>query len=413
MKRIEKLVSLDEAINRLVDAMKETVKLDVEYVSLLNATNRIVATDIYAERDRPERNISAVDGYAIRSIDTISASQYSPVDLRIVNGVIRPGLEVDNILVEPGLAIRIHTGGYIPKGADSVVMDEDVEVVGDKLLVYKPIPTGSNIIQKGEDFRKGELLVERGQVVTPSIIASLASQGIDRIRVYRRINVSIIAIGDELVEPGMSLGGGVYNTSAYLVYSLLQRDSIFNLRYSGILPDNREILEESILRELETGADFVITTGGTGVSESDIVSELYDGEKNVVFRGVRLRPGRPTSSFVYRGRIVFNVSGFPIAAWTGIEILFRQAIIKWLGKKGLERRAVNAILTRRIPNVVGYNSVIRVSVIRQGDSLYAEPYMLRGSGVISSLLRTDGYLIIPEDIEGFEKDTVVKVYLYD
>ncbi|MEM4717418.1 MAG: molybdopterin molybdotransferase MoeA [Desulfurococcaceae archaeon] len=413
MKKIERLVPLDEAINKLVNTMNETIKLDLECVSLLNATNRIAAINIYAELDKPERDMSAVDGYAIRSIDTISASQYSPVELRIITKVIRPGIGVDNILMEPGTAIRVHTGGFIPGEADAVVMDEDVEIIGDKLLVYKPVSTGLNVIQKGEDFRKGELLVERGQVITPSIIASLASQGVDRIKVYRKINVSIMAIGDELVEPGVELNKGVYNTTAYLVYSLLQRDAIFNVKYSGILPDNKEELEDRILREFENGADLVITTGGTGISESDIVSDLYDNEKRFIFRGIRLRPGRPTSSFVYKGRLVINVSGFPVAAWAGIEVLFRKAVIKWLGIKGLERKIVDAVLTRRVPNNVGYNSVIRVLLGRQGDLLYAEPYMIRGSGVISSLLRTNGYIIIPEDVEGFEKGTVVKVYLYD
>lgn len=413
MNTLTHLVGINEAIERLVRALSKTVLLEAEEVSLLDSINRVLAVDVYAESSRPEFDMAAVDGYAVRSIDTVGASQYNPVELNIV-GVIRPGQKPGEICLGPGTAARIHTGAPIPCNADAVVMDEDVDVSDNRVVVYKSASHGLNVVRRGEDFAKGEVLVRRGSVVKPSIVAALAASGIGEVKVFRKINVSLFAVGDELVEPGEDhMGGKTYNSTAYIVHFLLQQDGIFNVKYGGILPDDAWKVEEAIAREIDRGADIVITTGGTGVSESDVISHLIRRGELVVFRGVRVRPGRPTSSFIYRNKLVVNLSGFPVAAWTGYEVLLRRAIIEWLNIRGLERHVVNALLTRRIPNTVGYSSVIRMKIHYENGIFYAEPYMLRGSGVISSLLRTNGYVVIPEDTEGYEKNTLIQVYLYD
>ncbi|MEM1639113.1 MAG: molybdopterin molybdotransferase MoeA [Desulfurococcaceae archaeon] len=413
LSKLTSLINLNEAVERLVKALSKTIQLEVEEAGLVNSVNRVLAVDIYAENNRPEFDIAAVDGYAVRSIDTTGATQYNPVELSIV-GVVKPGQKPSETCLEPGTAVRIHTGTPIPYCADAVVMDEDVDVSEKHVVVFKPVPHGSNIIRQGEDFAKGELLVRRGSLIKPSMIAALAALGISKVKVFRKINASVLAIGDELVEPGEErVDGKIYNSTAYIVLSLLQQDRIFEVKYSGIIPDDAREVEEAIAREISNGADLVITTGGTGISESDVVSHLVKKGDSVVFRGVRMRPGRPTSSFIYRNKLVVNFSGFPVAAWAGYEVLLRRAFIKWLSIRELERHVVNAVLTRRIPNTVGYSSVIRVMIRYENGVYYADPYMLRGSGVISSLLRTNGYVIIPEDIEGYEKNTLIQVYLYD
>lgn len=414
MKRLEKLVTVDDAIQKLSEALKETTKLDTEIVDLIRACGRVAAEDIVAEFERPPKDISAVDGYAIRAVDVVGASQYNPAELTILGEIIRPGQDASSIYLKPGYAVRVQTGAEIPAGADAVVMDEEVEVVGNKLYVYRQVAEGYNIIKRGEDYGKGEVLLRKGEIISPHAITAIASTGIPSLRVYRRIKVSVISIGDELVEPGSRLEvNKTYNTTSYLVVSYLQRLGLFDVRYLGIVPDDISSLRKVIDRETEKDADIIITTGGTGISESDIVSELHQYADKVIFRGVKIRPGRPTSSMVYNGKVVLNLSGFPVAAWSGLEIILRNAIMHWIGIVGWERRAIYAILSRRVPNVVGYDSIIRVKVREYNGSFYADPYMLRGSGVISSLLRTDGYIVIPRDIEGYEKGTVVKVFLYE
>lgn len=409
---LKKLVSLEEAIDVLSKALSETVQLGVERARLVDACGRALAEDLIATEDRPQWDSSAVDGYAIKGEETTGASHYNPVEFRVI-GLLRPGDSPSKFDVDTGMAVRVHSGAPLPLGADAVIMDEDVKVVGNKVYVYKPAPPGLNVIYRGEDFRKGEILSENGSIVSPPLIAALASIGISQVLVYRRVKVSVIAVGDELVEPGeVRVEGRSYNATAYIVYSLLVKDTIFEARYAGIVPDSLRDLRDAIEKEFDKGADIVITTGGTGVGESDLIHQLVESSERYLFRGVRMRPGRPTSSFILRGKVVLSLSGYPVAAWVGYEVLFRRAISRWLNLKGFDRNYVYARLTRRVPNAPGYTSVVRVSLRDVGGLFEAEPYVIRGSGVISSLLKTQGYIVIPENQEGYEKGELVRVYLY-
>jgi molybdopterin molybdotransferase len=337
---------------------------------------------------------------------------FSPVEL-VVKGVLRPGGNPNEVCVESGFTVRVHTGAPIPCGADAVVMDEDVKVQGNTILVFKPVAPGANIILKGEDISENSIIVEPGSLIRPAHIAALASIGVNTLQVYRKIKVSIIAIGDELIEPGYSLSGDKeYNSSAYIVYAQLVRDGIFQVNYAGIVPDDTEAILTTIRGEAAKGSDLIITVGGTGVSETDKIPELLEKHSSPIFRGVRMRPGRMTSASLVLGKPVLNLSGFPVAAWAGYELILRPAIATWLNIKGFERPVIYAYLSRRLPNTSGYTSIVRVTLIAKDDEYYAEPYMLRGSGVISSLLRTHGYVIIPEDTEGFEEGEKVPVYIY-
>ena len=414
MKALSTLITVDNAIKLLANYLKELVILDVETVNVLDAVGRVLAEDVYASIDRPEEDISAVDGYAVNSLDTTGASYYNPVRLA-VKVVYDPLKKQGNLCVEPGTAIKVHTGWPLPCNANAVVMSEDVEVKNGFITVHRPVAAGTNVIYRGEDFKRGELLATRGTVIKPPLIAALAASGIDKVKVYRKINISIIAIGDELVEPGKEKAPGkVYDSSSYIVFSMMQKDGVFNVKYPNIVRDDVNELEDAVLREFERGVDVVVTTGGTGISESDIIADFVEKRGKFIFRGVRMRPGRPTSSSVLDHKyLLIHFSGFPVAAWAGYEVLFRMAVIEWLGIRGLDRLSIYARLSRRVPNVVGYKSIVRVAVFEHGGEFYAEPYMLRGSGVISSLLRTNGYVIIPEDVEGFEENTRVKVYMYE
>jgi molybdopterin molybdotransferase len=412
VKRPEKFISVNEAKTRLSRVLSERIVLGEECLSIADSLGRVASRLIKAPVNRPRVNLSAVDGYAVRSLDTTGSSVFSPVEL-VVKGVLRPGGNPNEVCVESGFTVRVHTGAPIPCGADAVVMDEDVKVQGNTILVFKPVAPGANIILKGEDISENSIIVEPGSLIRPAHIAALASIGVNTIQVYRKIKVSIIAIGDELIEPGYSLSGDKeYNSSAYIVYAQLVRDGIFQVNYAGIVPDDTEAILTTIRGEAAKGSDLIITVGGTGVSETDKIPELLEKHSSPIFRGVRMRPGRMTSASLVLGKPVLNLSGFPVAAWAGYELILRPAIATWLNIKGFERPVIYAYLSRRLPNTSGYTSIVRVTLIAKDDEYYAEPYMLRGSGVISSLLRTHGYVIIPEDTEGFEEGEKVPVYIY-
>jgi molybdopterin molybdotransferase len=411
-KRLTTLISVDDAVELLARTLDTAVSLEPEEVRVLEAVGRIIAEPVEAEIDIPPFNRSAVDGYAVRAGDTVSASVYNPVEL-VLKGVLTPSDKPPSRCVEPGEAVRVHTGSPIPCGADAVVMDEDVEVKDDSVVVYKPVSPGQNISRRGEDFAKGDIIIARGTILNPVHIGVISSIGVDRVKVYRRLRIGVLTSGNEVCEPGIDRDCGtlIYNSSARLITALLRQNRFIDVKYYGVFPDDPEILSNAVV-EASMENDLVVTTGGTGVSESDALIDAMLNTGKIVFRGVKMRPGRPTTLSLINNKPVLHLSGYPVAAWTGYEAILIPAVRKWLELKGLERPMVYARLSRRIPNTVGYRSYIRVILRDAGGGYVAEPYMLRGSGVLSSLLKSHGYIVVPENVEGIEKDSAVPVYLF-
>jgi len=409
-KFLGRLISVDEAVKRAARLLPE--HLPVGDIVLVNSLGNYSAEDIVARIDMPEFDRSAVDGYAVRSIDVQGASVNNPVVLRIV-GSMKPGDKPDKYVVGSGEAVEIHTGAPLPRGADAVVMYEDTMRVGDEVEVYSPVSPYANVSRKGEDFSKGSVIVPRGERIKAPHIGIIASNGIDRVRVYGRLSAAIISTGNELLEPGKPyIEGKIYASTGYLVKAYLEETGLFKADYLGIYPDDYDAIREAI--EYATWRyDIVLTTGGTSVSESDVARDVVEDWGEWVFRGVAMRPGRPTSLALVNNKPVLMLSGYPVAAWTGLELILRQAMINKYGLRGLERPVAIAILRRSLPNRVGYTSLIRVRLITRNNMIYAEPYMLKGSGVLSSLSRSNGYVVIPGHIEGYSEGEKVIVKMLD
>ena len=407
-KFLGKLIGVDEAINRLAKVLPK--ELPIRSAELVNSLGCYPAEDIVARIDMPEFDRSAVDGYAVRSIDVQGASVNNPAVLRIV-GSMKPGDKPGKHVVGPGEAVEIHTGAPLPRGADAVVMYEDAMKMGDEVEVYSPVSPYANVSRKGEDFSKGSVIVPRGERIRAQHIGIIASNGIDRVRVYGRLSAAIISTGNELLEPGKPyIEGKIYASTGYLVKAYLEETGLFKADYLGIYPDDYDAIREAI--EYATWRyDIVLTTGGTSVSESDVVRDVVEDLGEWVFRGVAMRPGRPTSLALVNNKPVLMLSGYPVAAWTGLELILRQAMINKYGLRGLERPVAVAVLRRSLPNRVGYTSLIRVRLIYGDYIIYVEPYMLKGSGILSSLSRSYGYVIIPGHIEGYAEGEKVLVKL--
>ncbi|MEZ0394462.1 MAG: gephyrin-like molybdotransferase Glp [Desulfurococcaceae archaeon] len=401
---LDVFVRVDEARSLLAKALSGLVRQEAEEVELLEALGGISAEDVAALRDSPPFDRSAVDGYAVRSSDVSSASRSSPALLRIREG--------GGCLGE-GEAVPVSTGDPLPCGADAVLMLEDCERRDGQLLAWRPAGPGANVSRRGEDFAAGEVVVRRGQMITAYHVAAIAAAGRSTVKVLRRLRVGVVAVGSELVEPGAEFGPhSVFNSTAYLVVALLNASGIARANYHGIVPDDPGLVAKAI--EVAADAnDLVVTTGGTGPSSRDVVLEAIErlAGANTIFRGVAMRPGRPTSATsLGNGKVVVHLSGFPVAAWTGSVAILLPALFESLGLEH-RPRTVRARLARRLPGSPGYRTFVRVKLVNAADGLEAEPIMLRGSGVLSSLFRSDGYVIIPEDVEGFERGTLVDVHM--
>lgn len=409
-KRIEKLMKLEEAIDILAKNIR--IELKRETINIADSLHRIASRDIVAEHDYPFINRSAVDGFAVRAEDTYGASEANPISLKVVGNT----RSWASNIVKPGEAVKIYTGDPLPSGADAVIMLEDVVDYGNTIYVLKSLSKYANVALHGEDIQRGKIIIREGEVIEPKHIAALATLGMNIVEVYERMRICILCTGNEVIEPGevdikaVMEKGLIFNSTAYLLIGFLKNWSFVEPIYMGIVRDAVNEIEPMINKAIDL-CHLIVTTGGAGPSDYDLTLEVLEGMGGrIVVRGIAMRPGRPTSAGIVNGKPIFMLSGYPVAALIGLRYFVLPTLEKAL-KLRIPRRVVVAKLVKRIANVAGYTTFVRVSLNRCRDGLCAEPVASMGSGTISTLLDSNGILVIPEDIEGFEEGQLVEVEL--
>ncbi|ADB57712.1 molybdopterin molybdotransferase MoeA [Archaeoglobus profundus] len=380
-------------------------RVDSEIVEITRACGRILAEDIIAKYNVPHFDRSAVDGYAVVAEDTFGANLNNPVMLKIV-GEVEMGEEP--IEMSRGTAVRVSTGSALPKGANAVVMLEYTKEVGEFVEIYRPVVPFENVSREGEDIKAGEVVLKAGEILQPQDIGVLASLGYAKVKVLKKPRVVIISTGNELVEIGEELEvGKVVNSNAYMLFCALK---MYNCEPSvyGIVRDDFDELKKAIIQALSVG-DCVITTGGTSVGKGDLVPEVVKEIGKIVFHGISIKPGMPTGLGVIDGKPVLMLSGFPVACLIGFELIFPHVLAKLTGVRVVKRRGegVKAKLKRRIPSKAGVRTFARV-IYKDG---FAEPLMTSGSGILTSMVRANGIVVVPEEKEGFEEGEEVNVVL--
>jgi molybdopterin molybdotransferase len=396
-------VSVEEALHLFFSKM-EIKRLSSELIPLRNAYERVLAEDIIAEDDLPRFDKSAVDGYAVKAEDTLGASTVNPKTLKVV----------EKEELGKGEAKQIWTGMPIPRGADSVLMLENVKRLENALEVWTAIAPGENVSKKGEDLRKDEVAVKAGTRLKPQHIGLLASLGKCKVKVVRKPIAAILATGNELVEVGETLRYGQVFEVNRLIISGLCRELGAEPLDLGIARDDVEEISWKIKPELEK-VDILITTGGTSVGGLDLVPQAVNkiGNPGIVVHGVAMRPAMPTSLAVVHGKPIVILSGNPVAAFFGFEVFARPLILKMLGLSHETRPAVMAKLTRRVATALGRKTFLRVRAYHCDGEFLAEPISSRGSGIISTLTKANGYVVVPENREVLEKGEKVQVHLFD
>lgn len=409
MEGFPRLFTVKEALAMLRERVGREV-LEAEEVSLRMALGRVLAEDVKAPTDSPPYDRSAVDGYAVVAEDTFGASPSNPVELRLL-GSAYPGAEPGEL---PGIgreeALEVMTGAPLPRGANAVVMVEDASKRGDVVEVMRPVHPYQNVSRRGEDFRAGELVVARGARLRPWHIGALASLNIARVRVVRRPRVAVLSTGDELVEVGSEPGPGKVVNSSKPMLSALLKEAGAEAVDLGVVGDDADLICERIVEGVR-GADAAIVTGGTSVGVRDLVPEALERVGEVVVHGLMLRPGKPTGFGIVGGKPVFMLSGFPVAALVGFEVLVKPALELMMGCRFEPRPRVRGRLMRRVATPPGTRSYVRVRVVRDREGVCVEPLMLTGSGILSTLTKANGILIIPEELEGFDEGEEVEVEL--
>jgi molybdopterin molybdotransferase len=403
LKGFQKLTTIDETI-RVFFSKLQAKPLKPVTVKLHSALDRVLAEDIIAGQDLPRFDRSAVDGYAVRAEDVVGASQFKPKTLQITD---------KNMIVDKQTRL-LWTGNPIPKGADAVVMLESTRRIKDKIEVWVSVTPGENVSKRGEDLSKGDVAVKAGTRLKPHHLGLIGALGKAEVAVVERPKVAILATGNELVKVGGKLRENQVFDVNRLVLSMLCCEIGAEPLDLGIAKDD----VCGISAKLKTGlkkADAVITSGGTSVGGADLVPEAANsiGKPGVIVHGVAMKPGMPTALAVVEEKPIVILSGNPVAAMIGFEVFCRPLICRMLGLKLEPRPTVQAKMNRRIATTLGRKNFVRVYVFQQNGEFVAEPISARGSSMISTMTRANGYVVVPENREGLKEGEHVSVQLFD
>ncbi len=384
------MVLFKEALDIALNSVSK--KTNIESIDIENSLNRVVAKDIYCIKDLPTFNNSAMDGYALR---------HSEIGYKLK--VVATVFAGDNkkAILKDKECYKIMTGAKVPSDADTVVPKELCIEEQKYITVTKSLYKGNAIRLKGEEQKKGSLLIERGSILTPAKIALLASQGIATVEVYKKLKIAIVSTGSELKEPWEDANEDeVYNINGINITMHLKAYGIES-QYIGSIPDNLKDSIEFISKLKEY--DIVITTGGISTGDADFTKEAFikNGLKEL-FHGIRIKPGHPTMMGKMDNTFVMAMPGNPLAAILNILLLSLPIIFKIQGAKDIFYESI------KVKNGANFNlKPNRVNIVLgnlKNGSFFAYKNNKYGSGMITPLVDSSYIAIFGEDVSKVERD---------
>jgi molybdopterin molybdotransferase len=401
------MITVAEAIEQILQTINP---LGLERVNILDALGRVLGEDITAGRNIPPKDNSAMDGYALRFQDTIGASPHQPVLLEVIEDI--PAGAIPQKSIAAGQSARIMTGAPLPVGADAVLKMEDTEKDGQKIKIMAEAQSGQDVRRAGEDVREGELVIPRGTIVRPAGIGMLASLGRSFISVYQRPLIAVLATGNELVDIDESPSPWkIINSNSYSLASQAL-DCGALVMQMGIAKDQREDLLARFQAAMR--ADVIISSGGVSVGDYDLVKDIMqEVGSRMQFWQVAMRPGKPLA-FGRIGNIpMFGLPGNPVSSMISFEQFIRPAILKMMGHQEIFRRTVRAVLQENIEKRKGFTHFIRALVKAGAGGYTVSTTGEQGSGILKSMVRANGLIVLPQDVDKVESGTEVKVQLLD
>jgi molybdopterin molybdotransferase len=380
------MFSVNEAIDSLLADGRRLV--ESEEIDLLSAPGRTLAEDIIASLDVPPADNSAMDGYVFRQGDWQDAQSELPISQRITAGSVPHALE-------PGTAARIFTGAEVPAGADTVVMQEHCEGSVEAVRILRLPAMGANIRPRGQDITAGKKILPAGHRMRGQDMGLLASQGIAKIPVYRRLKVAILSTGDELIEPGKELRGGqIYNSNRFTMHGQLAAWG-FEVVDLGVARDDPEAIRELFEKAAAT-ADVILSSGGVSVGEEDHVKDVVESLGSIDLWRIAIKPGKPFAFGQVKGTPFLGLPGNPVSVFVTMLIIGRPYLFCCQGTTNTTVHALRhtACFEKRGSAREDY---IRVRLGEKG----LEPFSSQSSGVLLSTSWGDGLVRQPvhEDIK--------------
>jgi molybdopterin molybdotransferase len=386
------MLSVEEAQERVLSAFD---LLDAERVPILEATGRVLAEDVHAGQDIPPFANSSMDGYAVRAVDTLGGGPETPVSLRIAGEL--PAGSVPERPVTQGTAIRIMTGAPLPPGANAVVKVEDTEVQGGHVRVFAAVAPATYVRPAGEDVREGSLVLHRGTRLRPQEVGMLAALGHEEVCVTRRPRVAILATGDELVAideppaPGKTRNANSYSNAAQVI----DHGAVPILL--GIARDKVDELTTKIRAGLEQEVDLLLTSGGVSVGDLDLVKDVLAEQGQIDFWRVRMKPGKPLAFGHIGGVPVLGLPGNPVSVMVSFEMFVRPALMTMHGDRDWRRPTVDATLMDEIKHKDERRHFVRARLVWDDGEYHAHLTGAQGSGILSSMVKANALVIIPEE----------------
>ncbi|MBL8569458.1 MAG: molybdopterin molybdotransferase MoeA [Phreatobacter sp.] len=390
------LLSIEDALERVTAGLRPVEGM--EEVGLIDADGRILGEALVAAVSLPPFFNSAVDGYAVRFADLLPGKETSlPVGARVP-----AGSEAGALVA--GQAVRIFTGAPMPAGCDTVFMQEDVRLDGDRVLLPPGLKPGANCRPAGEDLMAGSLALAAGRTMTPETIALAAALGVTRLAVRRRVRVAVFSTGNEIVSPGQPLGiAQLYDSNRFTLQALLRRLGV-DVTDLGILRDEPGVIEAA-LRGAAAGHDLILTSGGVSTGEEDHVKAAVEAVGSLAFWRLAIKPGRPVAMGVIpsangEAAAFIGLPGNPVAVFVTFAHVVRPFLAVLAGGRPAVPMALPVRAAFAYAKKAGRREYVRVALRRAPDgTMEAMKHPRDGAGVITSLTETDGLVELPESVE--------------
>ncbi|MCC8029897.1 MAG: molybdopterin biosynthesis protein [Lachnospiraceae bacterium] len=384
---------VDEARQMFLSGVQQTMAPRYEIISVTGSLNRITKDAIYAKYNAPNYNAAAMDGAAVIAAETAGASEAQPLCL--------PAGHYENI----------NTGNVLPAHCDAVIMAEDiVELADGQIRITAPAVPWQHVRQIGENIVCGEMILPSHHTIRSIDIGMLLEAGISEVEVVKKPTVAIFPTGSEIVEPDTDLKPGeIIDSNSRMFENMTAADGGIAHRYSA-LKDDPHLIRRSILEAVDTH-DIVLINAGTSKGTKDFTADVLRDLGTVLIHGVAVKPGKPVILAMVRSTPVIGLPGYSVSAYIGF-INFVTPLLEYLGSRNsTQLEKVTAVVSRRLISSLRYEEYVRVKVGLVDDRVVATP-LARGAGVAMSLVRSDGFLVIPQSCEGIEAGEDVTVYLY-
>jgi len=403
------LTPVREAI-RILFANLPSEPLSTETVSLSTTLGRILAEDITSLMDCPPVDKAAMDGLAVSAEDTYGATPSAPLFLKLV-GKVDIGT-IPDVHVGKGEAASIVTGGQMPESTNAVVMVEFTKTHENGLVeIWSDVHPNENVARAGEDVRKGRIVLKRGTRALPQDIGMMSQLGLDEIRVVRKPRIAVLSTGNELRDGTLTPEKTPDANRPALISAVHELGcEAIDL---GIVSDDSNQIRERLLLGLRS-ADIVIVTAGTSVGPEDDMPHIINslGKPGMLVHGIAMRPSMPTGLAVVNGKPVISLPGYPVSAYLAFVEFVKPLVAHMVRSDFLPEPVIKARLNRRIAGILGSRTYVRVRITLRNEEFTAEPVRTSGAGILSSLVQANGFIIIPENAEGYEEGQAVNVQLF-